>query len=217
MQTTYRTSGAFFVSAVGRRLQKQIKSFLAGDIFEKLPAVFIGSVSPFLAVFEQNNPDIIWEGETLKENELLPAFSSFRDISLFFIVVSNASVADNLPFLIKEAYRLLSPRGRLFILTKNKRPINILKIKDMPETTLFSLLTQTEEAGFLLKKKKGFLHIPYNFKFFETVDNALSGQISGGGSFSLSVLEKIPIIAETTENYSSVRMTKASVLTSPRT
>ena len=121
MKTTYRTSGAFFVSAVGRRLQKQIKSFFADDIFEKNPVIFIGAVSPFLAAFEQNNPDILWENERLTENELLPSFSSFQNINIVFITVSNDSVADNLPFLIKEAYRLLKPQGRLFILIKNKQ------------------------------------------------------------------------------------------------
>ena len=121
MKSSYRSSGAFFVSAVGRRLQKQIKSFFADVMLEKLPVIFIGSVSPFLAVFEQNTPDIVWENETLNENELLPSFSSFQNINMVFIVVSNNSVADNLPFLIKEAYRLLNSQGRLFILIKNKK------------------------------------------------------------------------------------------------
>ncbi|MBO4521179.1 MAG: hypothetical protein J5787_08250 [Alphaproteobacteria bacterium] len=217
MQLFYRTSGAFFVSAVGRRLQKQIKTFFADDILEKLPVIFIGSVSPFLAVFEQNNPDIVWESETLNESELLPTFSSFREISAVFMVVSNDSVADNMPFLLKEAYRLLKPQGRLHLLIKNKLPVTFIKIKDMPEMQPSSLLAQSEESGFSLEKKKGLLYLPYNFKFFETADNCLSERFSGGGSFSLLTLKKNPVIAETTENYSSIRMTKASVLTSPRT
>ena len=217
MRMTYRTSGAFFVSAVGRRLQKQIKSFFADDILEKLPVIFIGAVSPFLAVFEQNHPDIVWEKETLAENELIPSFSSFQDINIIFIVVSNDSVADNISFLIKEAYRLLKPQGRLFILIKTKQPVNFLNIKDMPELRISSLLMQSEESGFSLQKKKGFLYFPYDFKLFETVDNALFSRISGGGSFSLLTLQKNPAITETAENYSSVRITNASVLTSPRT
>ena len=217
MKTTYRTSGAFFVSAVGRRLQKQIKSFFADDIFEKNPVIFIGAVSPFLAAFEQNNPDILWENERLTENELLPSFSSFQNINIVFITVSNDSVADNLPFLIKEAYRLLKPQGRLFILIKNKQHLKTLNIKDIPETPILPLLTQLEKSGFSLKKKKGLLYFPYNFKLFEKIDNALFSRISNGGNFSLLALQKEPAIPETAESYNSVRITNASVLTSPRT
>ena len=217
MKSSYRSSGAFFVSAVGRRLQKQIKSFFADVMLEKLPVIFIGSVSPFLAVFEQNTPDIVWENETLNENELLPSFSSFQNINMVFIVVSNNSVADNLPFLIKEAYRLLNSQGRLFILIKNKKTINTLTVKDLPEKALSPLLTQLQESGFLLQKKKGLLYLPYTFKLFESLDNTLFSRISGGGCFSLLALQKNPAVQEITEGYKSVRMTNASVLTSPRT
>lgn len=217
MKTMYRTCGAFFVSSLGRRLQKQIKESFTNDNFETLPVIFIGSASPFLAVFEQNNPDIVWENEFLTENDILSSFPSFQGIGTIFIVVSNNSVSENMPLLIKEASRLLKSQGRLFILIKNKRYIDLLNIKDMPETDAFSLSAQLREAGFSLQKKKGLLHIPFNFKPFETADNFLSSHFSDGGCFSLLAFWKNPTIKTTNESYNSARITKASVLTSPRT
>ena len=217
MTLFYRTSNAFFVSPAGRRLQNQIGSFFARENLQKQKVALIGPVFPFLAAFEQNNPDIVFEKETVVENDffsdLPPAFS----IDTVFIVVLNASVAENLSELIKEANKMLKPRGRLFLLIKNKRRVFTVNVCEMPETKLSSVMKEIRENGFSLNKKRETLLFPYAFSICQKTDDFLFSLSAGKGCFSLLAAQKSPLVTAPVENYSSTRITKASVFTSPRT
>ena len=217
MKPNYRTLNAFFVSSVGRRLQNQIKSFLAKEDLRRQSAVLIGSVFPFLGAFEQNNPDIVLEKETLSVNDFASPFLPVHSVNLTFIAALNDSIPENLPLLLKETCRFLKPRGRVFLLFKNKKKLPFFTINEIPEMASFAVLTEMETGGFSLQKKKGILYAPYDSKIFNAADRFLFSHIAGGGAFSLLVAQKNPLVLSPAENYSSARMTKASVLTSPRT
>lgn len=217
MKPDYRTSNAFFVSSVGRRLQKQIKSALAEEDLQRQSAVLIGSIFPFLAVFEQNNPDIVLEKEQIVADDLVSPLLPVHSVNITFIAALNESVAENLPTLIKETSRFLKPHGRLFLLFKNKRKPCFLSINEMPDLSFSFLSKELEEAGFSLQKRKGLLHFPYASKMFGAADQFLFSHLTSGGHFTLFIAQKNPTVLSAAENYSSVRITKASVLTSPRT
>ena len=80
MKATYRTPNAFFVSPIGKRLQKQIKAFFATDDLREMRSVLIGPAFPFLAAFEQNNPNILFETENL-----IPTFRRLTALTSFLL------------------------------------------------------------------------------------------------------------------------------------
>lgn len=213
----YRTPNAFFVSAAGRRLQKQIGRFLRGEKLIDRSAVLIGSVFPFLDVFEQNNPDIVFETETFDSSVFFSSLPSAFGIDAFFIAALNESVAGNLPLLIKEAGRLLKPQGRLFLLVKNKKRLFFARVPEMPETPLRILRTEIRGNGFSLQREKGLLHFPCDGSVGKKVDDFLFSLPLKNGNFSLIVAQKEATEASAVEHYKSTRITKASVFTSPRT
>lgn len=217
MKTTYRTSSSFFVSPVGRRLQEQVRLSLADEKLKDVPAVLIGPVFPFLAAFDQNNPDFVEEKETLSGNDLLSPWLSTRNVNIVFIVALNDSVTENLSVLIKEAARTLKQHGQLIILIKNKQKAGLLNIREMPETPLSVFGSELKTGGFSVQRKKGILHFPYTLNIFKAADDFLFKRFDGGGYFSLIIARKDPFVFSNAENYSSTRMTNASVLTSPRT
>ena len=217
MTLFYRTSNAFFVSPAGRRLQNQIGSFFAHENLQEQKTALIGPVFPLLTAFGRNNPDIVFEKETVSENDFFSSLPPAFSIDTVFIVALNVPVAENLSELIKEANRLLKPQGRLFLLLKNKRTIFTVKVPEMPETPLSSVLKEIQENGFSLEKKKDALFFPYDLSIWKKTDDFLFSLSAGKGCFSLLSAQKGPFVTAPTENYSSTRITKASVFTSPRT
>ncbi len=217
MASVYRTSNAFFVSSAGKRLQKQIAFFFAGKDFRGCSAVFAGSVFPFLKAFEQNNPDIVFEKETIDPTDFFSVLTPVRNVDMAFISVLNASVAENLTALIKEAGRLLKPRGQLVLLIKKPKKAFSVSVSEIPETKSPPLLKETEKYGFVLQKKKNLLRFPYDGSVWKRADDFLFSLSAGGGNFLIICAQKQPVVVATVENYKPTRITKASVFTSPRT
>lgn len=215
MKADYRTLNAFFVSPVGRRLQKQIKSVLSRSERRTHPSVLIGPVFPFLAAFEQQNPEIVFERETVDEDDFFFSLPPVCSTETFFISALNASVDANRFLLIKEAFRLLKPEGKLLLLVKRTGSVFV---NGIPETPLGNVRNELKEACFSLTEQKGMLHFPYNFPFFDKADDFLFRLSVGKGAFTLFIAQKNAVTASAaTENYSSARITNASVFTSPRT
>ncbi|MBR1945118.1 MAG: hypothetical protein IJ846_02345 [Alphaproteobacteria bacterium] len=216
MKATYRTPNAFFVSPIGKRLQKQIDAFFAKENLRGSSAVLIGPVFPFLAVFEQNNPNILFETEYFIENSFFTALPPPFSVETVFIAALNDSVLNNCSLLIKEASRLLKPQGRLFFLIKNKRKTSSVEINEMPDAALSSFYEELQNFCFFIQKKKGLIYFPYTMPFWEKADQTAFSLLNGGGNFSLLCATKNLFTVSSTEDYSSTRITKASVLTSPR-
>lgn len=217
MKATYRTPDAFFVSAAGRRVQEQIKDALSPLSLQGRSAALFGNVFPFLAAFDQNTPDIVSETNFFSKTEDPAFLLKPQSLDLFFISALDSCLIDALPRLIKEAFSALKAGGILIPLIKNKKLFDTLSINQTSETNASALTGQLSENGFSLKNRKGLLHFPYASRFFETADNLLFSLNIGGGCFTLLSAVKNPTVIEKIENYSSTRITKASVFTSPRT
>ena len=217
MTSVYRTPNAFYVSSVGQRLQRQIAAFFAGGDFRGRSAVLAGPVFPFLAAFEQNNPDIVCERETVDAADFFSALPPSRGVDLAFIAALNDSVADNLPLLIKEAERLLKPHGQLFLLNKNPKRLLGVRVLEMPETKPSFFLKETDQCGFSLQRKKELLRFPYGGFVWEKAEDFLFSVSAGKGNFSIFSAQKQAVVTAAAENYKPTRITKASVFTSPRT
>ena len=216
MKAPYRTPNAFFVSPIGKRLQKQIKAFFATDDLREMRSVLIGPAFPFLAAFEQNNPNILFETENLIENDFFSDLPPSYSVDVVFIAALNDSILKNCSLLIKEAARLLKPQGRLFFLFKNRRNLMSVKINEIPELSLSSFFEELKDSCFSLHKTKGLIYLPYDHPLFEKADRFLFSSSAVGGNFSLLDARKDLLAVSSIEDHSSARMTKASVLTSPR-
>ena len=217
MTSVYRTPNAFYVSSVGQRLQRQIAAFFAGGDFRGRSAVLAGPVFPFLTAFEQNNPDIVCEKETVDAADFFSALPPAHGVDLAFIAALNDSVTDNLTFLIKEANRLLKPQGELFLLIKNPKKIFSVRVSGMPATKRISFVKEAEENGFLFRKRKNLLRFPYGGSVWEKADGFLFSLSAGKGNFAILSAQKQATVTAAAENYKPTRITKASVFTSPRT
>ena len=217
MTLNYPTNNSFFVSAAGRRLQKQIEMMLAKEDIKNRPAVLIGAAAPFLPAFEQNRPDIIAEKEDLPDNALIPFLPAAGSVSFAFTAVTNQSIADGVFPLIKEIHRILKPQGRFFLLIKNTGSLCPLHIKEMPSFSARVICKNLLQAEFLIKYQQGILFFPFCGKIFDKADDCISALKVRTGCFSFFCAEKKSFIVQTNETYNSARITKASVLTSPRT
>lgn len=215
--TDFPTSNSFFVSEAGRRLQKRLQSFLAKEEIKDLPSVLIGPAAPFLQAFEQNRPDIIMEKETLPDNTPLVSLPAAGTAAAVFMAVLNTSVANGCLPLIKEIHRILKPQGRFFLIIKNTAGFWPVQIKEMPSLSARLIRREIIDAGFLLKRQQSILSVPFHGKTFDLADECLFSLKIKIGVFSLFAAEKKPFVIQTSENYNSARITKASVLTSPRT
>ncbi|MGN1079161.1 MAG: hypothetical protein ACI4TE_03210 [Alphaproteobacteria bacterium] len=215
--TDFPTSNSFFVSEAGRRLQKRLQSFLAKEEIKDLPSVLIGPDAPFLQAFEQNRPDIIMEKETLPDNAALVSLPAAGSVAAVFMAVLNTSVANGCLPLIKEIHRILKPQGRFFLIIKNTAGFWPVQIKEMPSLSARLIRREIIDAGFLLKRQQSILSVPFHGKTFDLADEYLFSLKIKIGVFSLFAAEKKPFVIQTSKNYNSARITKASVLTSPRT
>ena len=114
MKVVYRTPNAFFVSPIGKRLQKQIGVFFEKESLRGVPAVLIGPVFPFLAVFDQNNPDIVFETEACAENDFFSALPPPFSVEAVFIaalidsVLNNCSLLFIVPSLVFHSWTLVT-------------------------------------------------------------------------------------------------------------
>ena len=217
MTVIFPSNNAFFVSQAGKRIQKHLKSFLKKENIYNQPSVLIGPSALFLPAFDEKQPDIILENENLPNNILLPSLCAAGSVSFAFVAALNHSVAESCIPLIKEIHRLLKPRGHLFLIIKNTTRLCPVKIPSMPSLSVKSLRNEILNAGFLIKRQQNSLVVPYRGKLFDAIDDFLFSLKIKTGCFSLFDLEKKPFITQTKENYNSARITKASVLTSPRT
>lgn len=217
MTVRFPTSNSFFVSEAGRRLQKRLQSFLAKEDIKDQPSILIGPDAPFLQAFEQNRPDIIMEKETLPDNTPLVSLSAAGTAAAVFMAVLNISVANGCLPLIKEVHRTLKPQGRFFLIIKNTAGFWPVQIKDMPALSARLIRREMTDAGFVIKRQQSVLPVPFRGKISDIADECLFSLKIKIGSFSLFAAEKKPFVLQTSENYNSARITKASVLTSPRT
>ncbi len=217
MTASFPTSNSFFVSDAGRRLQKRLQSFLEKENVKGLPSVLIGPDAPFLPAFEQNRPDIIMEKEILPDNAPLFSLPAAGAAGAVFMAALNNSVANGCLPLIREIHRVLKPRGRFFLIIKNSAGFWPVQIKDMPSFPARLIQKEITDAGFSIKRRQGALLFPFRGKAFETADECLFALRTRIGCFSLFAAEKKPFVPQTNQNYNSARITKASVLTSPRT
>ena len=213
----FPSSNSFFVSAAGRRLQKHLQSFLINEHIENLPSILIGPEAPFLTVFEQNRPEIILETQTVPDDALqfpLPANGTTEAV---FMAVLNNSIANVCQPLIKEVHRILKPKGLFFLIIKNSSGFWPVHVQNMPELSANLIRKELLDTGFSIKRQQRVLSCPFRGKVFDILDDSFFALKMKVGSFSLFAAEKRPFITQSNELYSSTRITKASVLTSPRT
>ena len=217
MTVRFPTSNSFFVSDAGRRLQKRLRSFLAKEDIKDLPSVLIGPDAPLLQAFEQNRPEIIMEKETLPDNVALVSLPAAGSVAAVFMAVLNTSVANGCLPLIKETHRILKPRGHFFLIIKNTAGFWPIPIKGMPALSAHLIRREITDAGFVIKRQQSVLSVPFRGKISDIADECLFSLKTKIGGFSLFSAEKKPFVLQTNKSYSSARITKASVLTSPRT
>ena len=114
-------------------------------------------------------------------------------------------------------HRILKPQGHFFLIIKNSVGFWPLHIEDIPNLSASRVRKDIQQIGFILQRQQGILTFPFSGKFFDFTDENLFLLKTRTGSFSLFYAEKKPFIPQTNESYNSARITKASVLTSPRT
>ena len=218
MKVRFETLDAFFSSDLGHRLQHQICSFFVKQKIHDIPSVLIGSELPFLTAFEKNTPHLIARINNFPEkNETFRPLYTFHSIPVIFASVLTFDDCQNCPLIIKEAARILKSKGFLFMIIKNTTLFQTISIQNCKEICHKHLLSQLKLNGFSVKNNHGLIYLPFNGKIFEQTENVLFPLNFKGGTFSLLGAQKKMFVNQSVKNFRSARMTKASVLTSPRT
>ncbi len=210
----FPTYNSFQASPAGRRAARRFQSFFAQAAPFDAPVVRIGPA----AFFDESVPDgdIFQTAESVAENAPLPSLGDACSAGTVFIAALNDGVFHALPPLIKESARVLKPAGRLILIVKNA-PSLCPAVGGVPSSRPFAVRRELARNGLRTTERRDVLHIPFYGKAGDIADKILYTLNVWGGGFTVFTARKAPFVPQRDENYSSARMTSASVFTSPRT
>lgn len=220
MKEEKRTSGAFFASPPGRRLKKQTMKFIRRswpDIAGK-NILLIGETVPFAAEIEAENPSYTAEYQITPSDAVIVLPYSNRSFSFVFICALSRVFTETAP-LLREVHRILAPQGQVILLNKNK---SLIWRSAEPDAAVFSaaeIRKHFSETYFDIYRQSGALYSASAGKIAGTADDWAASLNLKGGYFLLTGAVKKPFVfqkADIREAYKSARMTRASILSSPR-
>ena len=209
----FPTYSSFQASPAGRRAARRFQSFFAKTAPFDAPAVRIGPA----AFFDEAAPetDFSRSVENVAEN-VAPPLGDACSVGTVFIAALNESVFHTLSPLIKESVRILKPAGRLILIVKNA-PSLCPAVGGIPSSRPFAVRRELARNGLRLTERQDVLHIPFYGKSSDIADKILYALNAWGGGFTVFTARKASFVPQNNENYSSARITNASVFTSPRT
>lgn len=220
MKEGKRTSGAFFASPPGRRLRKQTMKFIRKswpDIAGK-NVLLIGETVPFAPEIESENPAYLAEHPINPSDATVILPYSNRSFSFVFICALSQGFTEIIP-LLRDVHRILAPQGRVVLLSKNKSLIWRTAEPDAATFSAAELKRKFSETYFDIRRQSGALYFASAGKIAEKADDMTASVKLKGGHFLLTDAVKKPFIfqqADIREAYKSARMTRASILSSPR-
>ena len=210
----FPTYNSFQASPAGRRAARRFQNIFAKASPFDAPVVRIGPV----AFFDESIPDsgVFQTIESINENAPLPSLGDACSTGTVFIAALNENVFHALSPLVKESARVLKPAGRLILIVKNA-PSLCPAVGGIPSPRPFAVRRELARNGLRLTGRQDVLHIPFYGKAGDIADKILYTLNVWGGGFTVFTARKAPFVPQRDENYSSARMTSASVFTSPRT
>lgn len=220
MKEGKRTCGAFFASPPGRRLKKQALQFIRRswpDIAGK-NILLVGETVPFAAEIESEKPACMAEHQINPSDAAVILPYSNRSFSFIFICALSPVFTEIAP-LLRDVHRILTPEGRVILLCKNKSLIWRIPEPDAAAFSAGELKRHFSETYFDIRRQSGALYFASPGKTMEKADNLTAAVKLKGGNFLLTDAVKKPFVfqkADIREAYKSARMTRASILSSPR-
>lgn len=193
---------------------RRFKNFFDKTAPFDAPAVRIGPAAFFDEALSDG--DIFKTVETVAENAPLPILGDACSTGTVFIAALNECVFHALSPLIKESVRILKPSGRLIIVVKNASLL-CPAVGGVPQVRPFAVRRELARNGLRVSERRDILHLPCYGKACDIADKIFYTLNVPAGGFTVFTACKAPFVPQRDENYSSARITSASVFTSPRT
>ena len=233
MTRTTQSLGSFYASQCGLRVFRQICRSIdpCWPDIAGARVLTVGYATPFCVELEKKSPQFILETDPTDKNEN-PDVLKIRENALPFpngsfqyaLVVNALEYVSDPAALLKELWRILAHNGSLICIVPNRYSLwGVQKTMPPMQGALFSGKELDRLAGenrFLTKRRNSAVFLPpaaYTHNV-DILDEFISYLPLSAGAFLISEMLKQALVLSGTpkKSYKSARMTKASILSSPR-